>query len=103
MRAPQFKRIALVFAVQLILILTVDTWGRKPWGLPERVCFFGAYVLPFVGYIAFLYGAPMCATMSSIPKMACLTLLSFVMTMGGTMVILVLWFLLSAVTGVPLR
>jgi hypothetical protein len=102
-RTQHYKLIALVFVVQLLLMLALDTWGRNTWGWVERVSFFGTYVIPFIAYLVFLYGAPMFARMSSVPKMICLTLMSYGMTMAGTMLILVLWFVVSMITGLPIR
>ena len=94
---------ALVFVVQLLLVLVLDTWGRNTWGWPERVCFFSTYVIPFIVYLVFFYGAPMFAKMASVPKMICLILMSFGMTMTSTMLTLVLWVAVSMITGLPMR
>jgi len=103
MLAREFKCLALVFAAQLLLILIVDTLENGPFDWLAGVCMIGAYVLPFVAYIAFLYRAPMFTTMSNVLKMVCLTLISFCMTMTGTIAILILWFVVSAITGLPVR
>jgi hypothetical protein len=103
MRARHFKLIALVFVFQLAVMLALDTWGRKEVGWIERACFISAYVIPFITYVTFLYKAPMFAKMSSIPKMICLTLMSYGMVFAGTMLILVLWVVVSLITGLPIR
>ena len=103
MRARHIKLISLVFLFQLAVFLALDTWGRQQAGWIEFACFISAYIIPFIAYLVFLYGAPMFAKMSSVPKMICLTLMSYGMVVAGTTLIVVLWVFVSMITGLPVR
>ena len=103
MKRSRFKLIALFLTVQFILMMGVAAWGRKEAGWPEWSCFLGAYFIPIVGYIVILYRAPMFGSMDSSLKMICLGVMSFSMTLAGTVLITVLWVALSLLTGMPVR
>ena len=99
MNIIHFKRLALVFAVQVICMAGGFRWEHTKLNWLAGVFFFCTYFFPLVGYVVVLYKAPMFEKTHSVVKMLCLALLSFFATFGGTMVIIVLF----AAAGYPMR
>jgi len=84
MRTLQFKRLGLVLAVQMILLIG-SLFADEPGAarLLGFVCVPAAFLFPFVGNIYALYGAPWLARFPSVAKMITLTLTSVLLTFAG--------------------
>jgi hypothetical protein len=82
MNITHIKRLALVFAIQVICLAGGFRWEHTTLNWLAVVFCFCTYILPLVGYITVLYKAPMFEKTNGILKMLCLALLSFFATMG---------------------
>jgi hypothetical protein len=89
MRASHYKLVALVLALQCILILATNWCIEAHWDfLSTALATLGA-ILTWAGYIYIFYNLPTFARMPSIPKMICLTFTAIVAGAGGYFVILI--------------
>ena len=89
----------MVFAVQMLCTAGVVRWQNTDWDSFAGVLFDATLIVPFIGYIAVFYKAPMFGQMQRLAKITVLTLLSIAATFGGSMLILVIFVL----AGVPMR
>jgi hypothetical protein len=98
MDARSIKRAALVFLVQCALMFAVVVFDESElrW-LPAifAVCF---WLLPFVCYIVALYRVPMFSRWSPVLRMACVTVISLVVSAVGGFAI----FLSLPLMGIPI-
>ena len=99
MSTSHIKSVALVLAIQAICLAGVVRWDKTDMDWLAGVFFFCTYSIPFIGYIAVLYKAPVFEGLSCVLKIVCLTVLSFFATVAGTMVI----FVSFAIAGFPFR
>lgn len=99
MRTSHYKRTLFVFAIQVVAVTAALCLDHTRLEWLAAFGFFAAYLVPFVGYIVVLCDAPMFTDRSRLLKTAALTVLSIVATVGGTMLILLMFL----VSGFPLR
>jgi len=88
MRMAYFKKTALIFAFQFLCIACAFRGDIKSAWL-GKLFSTGTWIVPFVGYIAVLYTAPMFEKIPRALKMICLTLLSVFATIVGVPIIIV--------------
>ncbi len=96
MRPKQYKLLALTFAVQVLLYTVMVIWRFPTWAIWPML-------LPLLGYAVALYGTPIFAEWSAIPKMGVITVCALLLAMAAHMALGAL-FLLSCLVfgrGVP--
>jgi hypothetical protein len=84
MRSTHFIRLALIViwqAVMVACLIYFDSSTSHRWIL--SVIAVAALLLPFIGYIAAIYDAPLFAKWPRVLKAGVFTLSSFVFTIGG--------------------
>ena len=96
MRPKQYKRLALTFAVQVLLYTVMVIWGFPTWAIWPML-------LPLFGYAVALYGATIFAKCSAFLKLVVITVCAILLTMAAHMVLGVLFLLYCLVFrgGVP--
>jgi hypothetical protein len=83
MRARHYKFVALVLAVQFILILANTMCVDARFDLLATVCGISASVITWSGFIFTFYDLPTFTSMSSVSKMICLTFTAMMAGVGG--------------------
>jgi hypothetical protein len=88
-----------VFALQCGLTCLTIMWQNTPLGTLAGIASAGSWILPFIGYIAALYGASFFARRSPALRAALLTFISLIATFVGSLAFLAAMMLF----GIPLR
>lgn len=94
MRVSYLKRGLLVFAFQAIAMAAAIRCENTSLQWLSFVAAFAHAIVPFIGYIVVLYNAPMLTDRSRLLKTAALTFFSIAATIGGSVVILVVFTVL---------
>jgi hypothetical protein len=96
MRPKEYKLLALIFAVQVLLYSVMVIWSFPTWAIWPML-------LPLLGYAVALYGAPIFAKWSAILKMGVITVCAFLLTMAAHILLGALFLLYCLVFrgGVP--
>lgn len=79
----QFKRLALIAVWQTVMVTAVLYFDPSPREWISSTFAVAALLVPFIGYIAALYDIPLLARWPRILRVAVLTLLSLLVTVGG--------------------
>ncbi len=92
-RFKYLKRLALVGFWQTLMVFGVLSFDSSPYRWVPSVFAVAALLVPFVGYIAAGYDAPVFARWSPILKMTILTLSSLLVTVVGYTIVMLAGFM----------
>ena len=99
MRARHFILVACIFAAQCALTALTILWQNSSLDWVAGGCWYGSWLIPFVGDIAVLHCAPLLAAQARVLRTAIFTVVSLVATIGGALLFIAICMSL----GIPLR